>query len=525
MILKSPVLMLLAFILNVSFTTDVEAQQQRPNILFIIADDAGLELSAYGCTWVNTPGFDYVAKNGVLFKQAYTPNAKCAPSRSSILTGRNPWQLDAAMNHWIYFPSYFKVFPEVLHENGYNVGLTGKGYAPGKVLWEDGSARQLLIKSYSQHKLDPPTTHISKNNYSRNFEDFLDQHQAGKPWFFWMGFEEPHRAYEYKSGITKGGKRPEMVNRIPKYYPDAPDTRIDLLDYAMEIEYMDSHIMRTLELLKKKNLLDNTIIVVTSDHGMPFPRVKGNQYENANHIPMAIMWPSGIQHPNRAINDYVNMTDLAPTFLELAGVSHKASGMRPIQGKSLVNILKSSKSGQVEADRNFQLVGQERHDFGRPGDVGYPVRGLHKDGWLALKNYEPSRWPACNPETGYLNCDGGTIKTMLLQDRRNGKNVEYWKLCFGKRPEIELYHLKNDPDCVINLATQPKYARVAKKMLAEMEQKLKEQGDLRMAGYGHLYEQYPGADIRNFYERYMAGEKFKLGWVNETDFETELIRD
>ncbi|HMP32176.1 MAG TPA: sulfatase-like hydrolase/transferase, partial [Saprospiraceae bacterium] len=113
--------------------------QERPNILFIIADDAGLDLSVYGCKWVKSPGFDEVAKIGVLFNNAYTPNAKCAPSRSTILTGRNPWQLDAAMNHWIYFPDYFKVFPEVLHENGYTIGFTGKGYAPGKVLWQGGS--------------------------------------------------------------------------------------------------------------------------------------------------------------------------------------------------------------------------------------------------------------------------------------------------------------------------------------------------------------------------------------------------
>ncbi len=502
---------------------DHEAQTNRPNILFIIADDAGLEWSAYGCNWVQTPGFDDVAKNGILFKNAYTPNAKCAPSRSTILTGRNPWQLDAAMNHWIFFPNYFKVFPEVLAENGYHVGFTGKGYSPGKALKEDGSPRQLLIKSYDQYKLIPPTDQISNNDYTRNFEDFLSCNLEDEPWFFWIGFNEPHRAYEYKSGISKGGKKLEMVDRIPKYYPDEPDTRIDLLDYAMEIEYMDSHIVKTLKLLESKNLLENTLIVITSDHGMPFPRVKGNQYESANHIPLAIMWQSNIKHTNRKVDDYVATIDFAPTILEMAGISHQASGMRPIQGKSLMNILRSPKKGQIEKDRNFQLVGQERHDFGRPGDVGYPVRGLHKNGWLILKNYEPSRWPACNPETGYLNCDGGAIKTMLLQDRRNGKNIDFWNLNFGKRPAIELYDLKTDLDCVINLAGNPSYGKIVKKMVTEMENELRLQGDLRMLGYGHLYEKYRGAEIQNFYERYMSGEKFKLGWVNETDFETEII--
>ncbi|HMP32175.1 MAG TPA: sulfatase-like hydrolase/transferase, partial [Saprospiraceae bacterium] len=220
-------------------------------------------------------------------------------------------------------------------------------------------------------KLTPPTTYISKNDYTANFEDFLDKSDAQKPWFFWMGFEEPHRAYEYKSGITKGGKKSEMIDKVPAYYPDVLESRIDLLDYAMEIEYMDSHIVKTLETLKKKNLLDNTLIVVTSDHGMPFPRVKGNQYENANHIPMAIMWQGKIKTTNRIINDYVNFTDLAPTFLEIAGITEKKSGMRPIQGKSILPLLFSNKSGQIDPKRNYQLVGQERHDFGRPNDEGY----------------------------------------------------------------------------------------------------------------------------------------------------------
>jgi arylsulfatase A-like enzyme len=404
------------------------------------------------------------------------------------------------------------------------VGYTGKGYSPGKAFKEDGSKRELLIKDFSSLKTTPPTKEISNNDYAGNFGAFLKASED-KPWAFWLGFTEPHRAYEYGSGVAKGGKKLQMIDRIPKYYPDSDTTRHDLLDYAMEIEYMDSHVASVLKTLEETGQLENTLIVFTSDHGMPFPRVKGNQYENANHIPFAVMWKNGINHPGRIVHDYVNMTDLAPTFLEAAGIEAKKSGMRPISGKSLFNIFKSEKSGQIDATRNFQLVGQERHDFGRPKDVGYPVRGIHKNGFLYLRNYEPDRWPACNPETGYLNCDGGAVKTMLLANRRKGIDTYYWKLSFGKRAAEELYDVSKDPDCINNLTQNAKYQAIKKAMEKEMEAKLLAQGDLRMQGYGQLYEQYPGAEINGFYERFMKGEKFKLGWVNASDFEKEAIKE
>jgi len=121
--MKNKIFFLWIFLLGISFCSG----QDKPNILVIIFDDAGLDMSAYGSTYVNTPGFDAIAKEGVLFNRAYTPNAKCAPSRASIITGRNSWQLDAAANHVIYFPAKFKTYQEVLLEQGYTTGYTRKG--------------------------------------------------------------------------------------------------------------------------------------------------------------------------------------------------------------------------------------------------------------------------------------------------------------------------------------------------------------------------------------------------------------
>jgi len=250
----------------------VEKERSRPNILFCIADDATFKhMGAYGCNWVETPAFDQVAKEGLLFLNAYTPNAKCAPSRSCIVTGRNSWQLEEAGNHWSYFPTKFKTYAEVLAEDGYEVGLTAKGVAPVVALTKDGKERKLLGKVYNDKKTTPPTKEISDIDYAANFTDFLNKKPKDKPFCFWYGGFEPHRFYEYGSGITKGGKKIEDIKKLPKFWPEKDAVKTDMLDYALEIEYFDSHLGKMLKALEEKGELDNTIIVVTSDNGMPFP--------------------------------------------------------------------------------------------------------------------------------------------------------------------------------------------------------------------------------------------------------------
>ena len=141
------------------------AEPKRPNILFAIADDWSFgHASIYGCRWVSTPGFDRVAKEGVLFTRAYTPNAKCSPSRSCILTGRNPWQLDAAANHNPIFPASFKTYPEALAQNGYFVGMVGKGWGPGEAKDAEGKPREMAGRPFDKMHLPPPTSGISGNN-------------------------------------------------------------------------------------------------------------------------------------------------------------------------------------------------------------------------------------------------------------------------------------------------------------------------------------------------------------------------
>jgi len=501
------------------------AEPKRPNILFAIADDWGRHASAYGTPWIKTPGFDRVAREGLLFNNAFTPNAKCAPSRAIVLTGRQSWQLEEAGNHMPFFPTKFKTWPETLIEKGWFVGITGKGWSPGVALTNDGKPRNMFGRAFTQRTAPPPAKAISPNDYAANFTDFLDTAPKDQPWCFWFGATEPHRAYEFQAGVNKGGKRLSDIPRVPAYWPDNDIVRHDMLDYAYEVEHVDHHLVRMLAELEKRGLLENTVVIVTSDHGMPFPRVKGYSYLDSNNVPLAIRWPGGIKQPGRVLEDFVDFTDIAPTMLDLAGITPAASGMAPITGRSWREIFESTRNGQAIAARDHVLIGKERTDAGRPNDVGYPIRGLIRDGFLYLRNYEPDRWPAGNPETGYLDTDGSPTKTFILEARRKNPAYIFWHLNFGKRPAEELYDLSRDPDCVNNLAAAPAHQERRKTLEKAMTEKLKAQGDPRMFGRGAIFDQYPIAipESRNFHERFMRGEKPRAGWVSPGDFEPAPI--
>ncbi len=206
------------------------------------------------------------------------------------------------------------------------------------------------------------------------------------------------------------------------------------------------------------------------------------------------MWPAGITKPGRMVDDFVSFLDLAPTFLEVAGLGEETSGMQPIEGRSFVDLLRSQASGQVDPARDHTLVGKERHDVGRPNDQGYPIRGIVADRWLFLMNFEPDRWPAGNPETGYLNTDGSPTKTAILDMRRGGDETRYWELGFGRRPREELYDLVADPGCVDDLAADPDQAGRKRRLRERLLDALEAQGDPRLLGEGHVFDEYQYAE-------------------------------
>jgi N-sulfoglucosamine sulfohydrolase len=501
----------------------LKAQENKtPNILICIADDQSFpHAGAYGCKWIKTPAFDRVARDGILFTNAFTCNAKCAPSRSSILTGRNSWQLEAAANHVPFFPAKFKTYAECLMESGYHVGYTAKGWAPGDPGTINGKKRELLGPAWSSLKTTPPARFVSEIDYAANFEAFLEDNPGGKPFCFWFGSNEPHRPYEFEAGALKGGRSTSEIDGVFGFWPDNDTIRHDMLDYAFEIEYFDSQVVKILRILKLKGLLNNTLVIITADNGMPFPRIKGNANMLANHLPLAILWPEGIQNPGRKVDDFVSFTDFAPTFLEIAGISRQKSGMMKMEGRSLIPLLTGTQKGRF---RDYMVIGKERTDLGRPDDQGYPIRGIVTNEFLYLRNYQPERWPAGNPETGYMDCDGSPTKTYILNDRRSKGKSTFWEWNFGKLPSEELYRITMDQECMTNLAQDPEYKAIKDNLSRKMIRKLRKDGDPRIAGKGDIFDAYPySEDNRNFYNRFMSGEKLNAGWINPSDIEKSKI--
>jgi arylsulfatase A-like enzyme len=471
----------------------------RPNILFIIFDDWSREhAGVYGCDWVKTPNFDRIAHEGVLFNNAFTSNPKCSPCRASILTGRNTWQLKEAVSHFGIFPAEFQTYPDLLEKSGYAVGLTGKGWAPGDFKTAAHRTRNPAGPSFDQLKQQVPTTDIAKTDYPGNFAAFLKKREKGQPFCFWMGFHEPHRPYELGSGVRLGKKLEDV--KVPPYLPDFRAVRSDLADYSIEVEWGDKQIGRALKILEDAGELDNTLVIVTSDHGMPFPFVKGQIHEDAFHLPMAMRWPKGIK-AGRVVDDFLNVRDLAPTYMELAGLQPHPQ----MTGKSLVNILKSEKSGWIE-NRDVMLTGKERHDIGRPHDWGYPARAIRTKEFLYVHNFHPERWPVGDPETDFGNCDPGPTKEVIKL-----LGGYFFDISFGKRPADELYDIVHDPRCMNNLANDLYYAPKMEELKYKMMSMLKDDQDPRATGQAEEIETYKYTGKRDKgYEQWLESQEARI---------------
>lgn len=458
---------------------------KKPNILFCIADDASMKsFGAYGDTFINTPAIDKLAKEGTVFNNAYNCNPKCAPARACIVTGMYSWQLKEATNHYPVFPSEFKFYPHLLMEKGYNVGFTGKGWGPGSFEGKYNPAGP----EYSDLKSKPPHKGISNVDYAANFEKFLEEKGNDKPFCFWLGTKEPHRFYELDSWKKEGKKLGDAT--VPPFYPDNVTVRGDILDYAVEVEWFDTHVGKAIKSLEKRGLLENTLVVISSDHGMPFPRVKGQIYEEGFHVPLVVYWKGKIQ-AGRTVDDFVNFPDLAPTFMEVAGFKPDSQ----MTGHSFKNILFSKKNGQVEKSRDHVLLGKERHDVGRSNEDGtnlaYPVRAIRNSEFLYVHNIKPERWPAGNPEYDFRNVDASPTKSLLTNLSPESDDYRFYSLSFDKRAKEELYDIKNDPHCMVNLAYNPNYIDTCKTLRAKMEKELIAQKDPRTLGKGDVFDKYP----------------------------------
>lgn len=435
----------------------------RPNILFCIADDWGFpHASIYGDPVVKTPNFDRIAKEGVLFTNAFTAAPTCSPSRAGILTGQPPHKLDDAGNLWSVLKPKFKTYTDLLAAAGYHVGSQGKGFSPGA---------------------NTGRPHNAAGKPSRSFDAFLDARPEGAPFCFWFGSTDPHRPYQAPLRGTFANLKPDDV-RVPPYLPDSPVTREDFLDYYAEVQRFDAEVGELLKLLDERGLAQNTLVVMTSDNGSPFPRAKANLYDAGTHMPLAIRWPAKIVRPGRTSDALVSHVDFAPTFLQAAGHPIPAE----VNGASLFDVLEEDQP----KDRSAVFPERERHANVRAGNVGYPCRSVRTRTHLYIRNFRPDRWPAGDPGVSkvqgiYGDIDAGPTKKLLISDTES----ELFKLACAKRPAEELYELADDPHQLKNVAADPACADVLKDLRARLADWMTKTNDPRATEDTDVFDTYP----------------------------------
>jgi arylsulfatase A-like enzyme len=443
-------------------TSDTKNQYKksivRPNILILMSDNQSAEhLGCYGDKSVKTPNIDNIAKDGILFKNAFCSAPSCSPARAAMLSGQDIWRLKEAANLWGSFPKV-KVFTDILEKDGYSVGIEGKGWAPGN-------------EQVSGWDRNP-----GGEKYN-SIESFINQSKKTQPWVYWYSSTDPHRPFR-KNGWESSGINLDSIF-VPPYLPDNIEVRKDIADYYDEIQIFDNQVGSYISFLKEIGQLENTVVVVCSDNGWQMPRGLANLYDFGTKIPLIISWPKNFVG-GRVIDDFINLKDFAPTFLELA----KINIPEEMNANSFYDLLISKDQGKVNEDRNSVIMARERHAFVRQGGKGYPGRAIRTEKFLYIRNYTPERWPAGDPplygdvDAHMLHYDAPT-KIYILKNKLEKEIKPLFDLAFNKRPNEELYDLNNDPYQLVNLSDDHQYKSIKKSLSETLTLYLIKSGDPR----------------------------------------------
>lgn len=512
---------------------DAAAPAKQPNILFCFADDWGRYASVYASVEsrpsanqvVKTPNIDRVAREGALFKNAFVNAPSCTPCRSALLSGQYFFRTGrGAMLHGAIWDASIPSFPHLLRDAGYHIGETYKVWSPGapndapfgagKHAFESaGGSYNNFSENATKMVADGMTFEQARDKMLSevrgNFDAFLKKRDGKKPWLYWFGPTLVHRKWVKGSGKALWGIDPETLQgKLPEFLPDVPEIREDFADYLGEIQGWDAGIGVLLKQLESAGELENTLIVISGDHGAPgFTHGKCNLYDFGTGVALVTRMPGS--KPGRVIDDFVNLMDLAPTFLEVGGVTPPAV----MTGKSLLNVLTSDQAGQVDPDRTWVVTGRERHvGHARDENLTYPHRALRTPDFLYIRNFHPERWPMGNPRditdtfapsadelenetyAAFPDMDASPTKAWLVAHRNDAQWKKYYDYAFGKHPGEELYDLRKDPDQVRNVADDQAYASQKQELAARLMKTLVDAGDPRVVPPGDTFEKSPFTD-------------------------------
>jgi uncharacterized sulfatase len=492
----------------------------RPNVLFCFSDDWGRYASIYRDPQrpglndvIHTPALDAIGRSGVVFNNAFVSAPSCTPSRAAVVTGMPFYRCGS--NAFLRCEEYGKApdpykslpgFSELLAKNGYHVMHWGKttNKSAGKV----DRTHMEPICNFSQAVSAAADKEARKREIfsfvRANFRKFLDDNQGDKPFCYWFGPHNSHRPWTQGSGQDLWGLDPDSLQgKLPAFLPDVPEVREDIADYLGEALAWDGMINELLEELKARGKLDNTLIMVSGDHGMPgMPRGKCNLHDFGSKVSLLVSWPKTVK-PSRHVDDFVSLMDIAPTVLEAANIQRPAHML----AKSLLPLLTSDQSGIVDSRRDHVIIGRERHgDAARQDRAPYPSRAIRTSDFLLIRNFKPNRMPMGdnfssaataeqvekNKYLAYSDMDASPTKTFLMANKDS--HAKYFEIAFARRSEFELYDLKSDPDQVRNVAADSSYAKVLQELTNRLMHELHENGDPRVSGEGNTFEQKPFVD-------------------------------
>ncbi len=460
---------------------------EKPNILLCISDDQSwAHATAYGVSGLaRTPHFDRVAKTGALFNHGFVTAPSCSPSRASLLTGRFIWQNEEAGVHASIFPAKFPVFTRLLAANGYHTGSSVKVWGPGN--FREGGPNVARKGGPTDGKQDHVLIggkHIKRG--AEAFRKFIGESE-GKPFFFWFGSTDPHRNYDTAERKAAWENREATARDVPPFLPDIPEFREDLANYGFEIERFDREVGELLDVLRETGREKNTIVIITSDNGMPWPRSKRECYEYGIHVPLAMCWPAHMPG-GRVIDDFISLADVGPTLLAAADMAIPDM----MSGRSFLDVVKSQRDGLVDSSRTWVVTGKERHNPARAGNTCYPERAIRTDQFLLIWNLKPDRWPvgATYGDIGWYYYPELFRRILAGEERRPGVMAAFTKGT-EKRPEFELFDIKNDPGCLENLAGKAAFASVQAELSSRLKAVLEAQGDPRMFGRGDCFDNSP----------------------------------
>lgn len=452
-----PVLTGLLMLMAASATADAAPPAARPNIVVVIADDWSFpHAGAYGDRVVKTPNFDRLAREGVRFTRSYCAVPSCTASRGALLTGQAAHRLESGADLWSHLPKKFTTYPEALESAGYAIGLTGKGWGPGSL---EGTGR----------------TRNPAGPQFRDFNAFLETVPAGTPFCYWLGSVDPHRPYVKDTGVESGMDPKAVV--VPPYFPDTPVVRADICDYYFEVQRFDQALGTVLKALDERGLAGDTLIVATSDNGMPFPRCKANLHDSGTHMPLAVRWPGRLP-AGKAVDAFVSHVDLAPTFLQAAGLA--PDRLPDMTGQSLLPLMEGRPNTPTGRDAVF--LERERHAYSRAGNLSYPSRAVRTAKYLYIRNLRHDRWPAGDPllvhSVGpFGDVDSSPTKHVVRTRRDDPKISPFFRLAFAKRPAEELYDLEADPHQLVNVVDQPAHAAARAELRARLDRWMAETDD------------------------------------------------